>query len=78
MKEKNIKLIHKRLNSFDKNIKFTIESFPDGNIHFLDVQIDKNHTNIFYKTTHAGQYKHFQSETPWLIKTARKKTIPTC
>ena len=47
VKEKDIKLIHKCLNSFDKNIKFTIDKFPDGNVHFLDIQIDKNHTNIY-------------------------------
>ena len=27
VKEKDIKLIHERLNSFDKNIKFTIDNF---------------------------------------------------
>ena len=55
VKEKDIKLIHKCLNSFDKNIKFTIENFLDGNVHFFDIQIDKYHTSIYYKPTHAGQ-----------------------
>ena len=27
VQEKDIKLIHERLNSFDKNIKFTIDNF---------------------------------------------------
>ena len=48
VKEKAMKLIHERLNSFDKNIKCTIDNFPDGNVHFLDIQIDKNHTSIYY------------------------------
>ena len=48
VKEKVIKLIHERLNSFDKNFKCTTDNFPDGNVHFLDIQIDKNHTSIYY------------------------------
>ena len=30
----DINYIHKRLNSFDKNIKFTVDTLPDGNVHF--------------------------------------------
>ena len=75
VKEKDIKLIHERSNSFDKNIKFTIDNFPDGNVNFLDIQIDKNHTNIYYKPTHIGQYIHFHSQTPWPIKTAWVKAL---
>ena len=55
VKEKDIKLIHERLSSFDKNIKLTINNFPDGTVHFLDIQINKNHTSIYYKPTHTGQ-----------------------
>ena len=68
VKEKDVKLIHERLNSFDKNIKFTIDNFSDGSVHFLDIQIDKNHTSIYYKPTHTGQFTHFHSQTPWPIK----------
>ena len=50
----NIKLIHERLNSFSKNIKFAIDNFPDGNAHFLDIHIDKNHTSIYCKPIHIG------------------------
>ena len=70
VKEKVIKLIHERLNSFDKNIKFTIDNFPDGNVQFLDIQIDKNHTSIYYIPIHTEQHTHFHSQTQWLIKTA--------
>ena len=75
VKEKDIKIIHKCLNSLDKNIKFTIDNFPDGNVHLLDVQIDKNHTSIYYKPAHAGKYTHFHSKTPWPIKTAWVKAL---
>ena len=63
VKEKDSKVIHERLNSFDKNIKFTIDDFRDGNNHFLDIQIDKNHTSIYYKPKHTGQYIYFYSQT---------------
>ena len=65
IKDKYINYIHKRLNSFDKNIKFTVGTFPDGNIHFLDVEIDKNYTGIYYKDTHTGQDTSFHSQTLW-------------
>ena len=75
VKEKDIKLIHKCLNSFGKNIKFMIDNFPDGNVHFLDIQIDKNHTSIYYKPTHTGQYTHFHSQTLWPMKTTWVKAL---
>ena len=51
VQEKDIKLIHERLNSFDKNIRFTIDNFPGGNVHFLDcckqvTNYTKHHVNL--------------------------------
>ena len=64
VKDKDINYIHKCLNSFDKSIKFTDDTFPDGKVHFLDTKVDKNHTDIYYKDTHTGQYTSFLSQTP--------------
>ena len=64
VKDKDINCIHKCLNSFDKSIKFTDDTFPDGKVHFLDTKVDKNHTDIYYKDTHTGQYTSFLSQTP--------------
>ena len=75
VKEKDIKLIHERLNSFDKNIKFTVDNFPDGNVHFLDIQIYKNHKSISYQPTHTIRYTRFRSHTPWPIKIAWVKVL---
>ena len=75
VKDKDINYIHKRLNSFDKNIKFTIDTFPDGKVHFLDIKVDKNHTDIYYKDTHTGQCTSFHSQTPWHLKTAWIKAL---
>ena len=49
--------------------------FTDGNVHFLNSQIDKNYTSIYYKPTHTGQYTHFHSQTPWPIKIAWVKAL---
>ena len=70
-----INLIHKYLNSFDKSIEFIVDTFPDGNVHFLDIKIDKNHTDIYYKETLTGQYTSFHSQTPWHLKTAWIKAL---
>ena len=64
VKDKDINCIHKRLNSFGKNIKFTVDTFPDGNIYFSDIKADKNHTDIYYKDTHTGQYTSFTVKHP--------------
>ena len=61
VKDKDINHIRKRLNSFDKNIKFTVDTFPDGNIHFLNIKTDKNHTDVYYKEIHTRQYTSFHS-----------------
>ena len=41
VKEKDVKVIHERLNSFDKNIKFTLDKFPDSNVHFSTFRLTK-------------------------------------
>ena len=44
----------KGLNSFNKNIQFTVDTFSDEDIHFLDLKIDRNTTDIYYKDTHTA------------------------
>ena len=39
VKDKDINYVYKRLSSFDKNIKFTVNTFTDGNVHFLDIKV---------------------------------------
>ena len=38
--------IPKKFNSFDKNIQFTVDKFLNGNVHFLDIKINGNITDI--------------------------------
>ena len=65
------------MNYFEKN-KCTVDTFPDGSIHFLDIKVDESHTVIYYKDTHTGQYISFHSQTPWLLKTALIKALFHC
>ena len=69
-KEKDIFNIMKEFNSFDKNIKFTMEKFDDGIVHFLDIKINRCETDLYCKSTHTGQYSDFSSQTPWRLKTS--------
>ena len=70
VKDKDINLTQQRFNCFDENIKFTVDTFPDCNVHVLDIKFDKDHTDIYYKDTHTGQYTSFHIQKLWPLKTA--------
>ena len=44
-------------------------------MHFLDIKIHQNNTDIYYKDTHTGQYIHYRSQTPWKLKTSWIKAL---
>ena len=49
-------------NSFDKNLRFSVNTFDDGNIHFLDIKILNNgETDIYIKDTNTGLYVQYHS-----------------
>lgn len=48
-----------KFNSFDKNLKFTVDNFSDGTVHFLDLKITDYGIDGYCKSTHTEQYKHF-------------------
>ena len=52
-KEDSIDNIVQQFNAFDDNLQFTIDKFTDNNVHFLDIKIDRNEIDLFYKTTHT-------------------------
>ena len=74
-KENDIDNIVQQFNAFDDNLKFAINRFTDNNVHFLDIKINRDETDLFYKTTHTGQYIDFTSQTPWKLKTACVKAL---
>ena len=65
----------KQFNSFDKSIQFTIDKFQDGIVHFPDIKINGSVTDLYYKTTHTGQYCNFSSQTPWKLKISWIKAL---
>ena len=56
-------------------MKFTVDKFDDGVVHYLDIKIVNNVTDIYYKDTHTGQYMHYSTFAPWRIKTAWVKAL---
>ena len=60
-------------------MKFTVDTFDDGIVHYLDIKIVDNETSIYFKDTHTHthtcQFTHFSSYAPWRIKTAWVKAL---
>ena len=67
VKNEDVQQVLSKLNNFDDNLNFTVDKF-ESNVHFLDILIDKNQTDVYSKKTNTGQYTHFQSFTPWRLK----------
>ena len=53
-KVEDIDNIMKQFNSFDENIRLTIDEFEAGIVHFLDIKINGSEADFYYKTTHTG------------------------
>ena len=75
IKPSDIPFVLNKLNSFDKNLKFTVDTFQDGTVHFLDLEITDSGIDVFRKHTHTGQYTHFKSFEPWARKTTWIKSL---
>ena len=65
----------KQFNSVDKSIQYTIGRFEDGIEHFFDIKINGFDGDLYDKTTHAGQYCCFSSQTLWILKKSWIKTL---
>ena len=75
IKRKDLEYVRNQLNTFHPNLKFTVDEFLEGDIHFLDLLIKKNSTSIYYKDTHTAQYTNFDSYAPWTLRTAWIKSL---
>ena len=42
----NIPTVLTKFNKFNKNLKFTVDKFPNGPVHFLDIMTSTNNTDI--------------------------------
>ena len=54
IKESNIDNVLSKLNGFHPSLNFTVDKFDDGAVHYLDLKIIDNGTDIYYKDTHTG------------------------
>ena len=61
MKKSDVPIVLQALDGFHKNLNFTVDTFEDKKVHFLDLLIDRNTTDIFYKDTHTGQYTNYNN-----------------
>ena len=62
IKKDKLQHVLNSFNSFDKNLRFSADTFSDGNIHFLDIKIFNNgETDIYIKDTNTGLYVHYHS-----------------
>ena len=70
IKRKDIDFILQKFSSFDKSLKFTINTFEHCVPHFLDIEICLNGFDIYHKNTETGQYTNINSFTVWKWKTS--------
>ena len=71
VKRKNIDFILQKLSSFDKSLKFTINTFEHCVPDFPDIEICLNGLGIYRnKNTQTGQYTNINSSRPWKWKTS--------
>ena len=75
IKPTDIPFVLNKFNSFDKNLRFTVDTFQDGTVHLLDLEITDSGIDVFRKLTHTGQYTHFKSFEPWARKTTWIKSL---
>ena len=77
-KVEDIDDIMRQFNSFDKNTQYTIDRLEDGFLHFLNIKINGCETNLYYKTSHTGQYCDFTSQTSWKLNISWIKILHDC
>ena len=75
IKPSDISAVLAKFNSFDPNLTFT---FSEGIVHFLDIKVSVDGTDIYRKDTHTDQYSHFSSFEPFYLKTAWVKSLYHC
>ena len=75
IKPENVETVLRKFNSFHNNLHFTVDTFDDGDIHFLDLKIEGIETDVYHKPTHTGQYFYFTGKTPWNLETALVKAL---
>ena len=77
MKPENVSQVHKALNKFDNNLRFTVHMFQNETPHFLDLELSPDVITIFRKDTNTGLYVNFTSFVPWIYPTSWIRSLVT-
>ena len=70
IKPEDLNRVHNTLSNFDRNLKFTLDTFNDVDPHSLDIEIHLDGLEIYCKPTNTGQYTHYTIFSTWRYKTA--------
>ena len=70
LKKKDIDIVLNKFNRFNKNLKFTVDTFENCVSHFMDIEICPSGLGIYHKNTQTGQYTNIESFTLWKWKTS--------
>ena len=65
LRKRYIDIALNEFNSFNENLKFTVDTFENCVPHFLDIEICPNGLRIYHKNTQTGQYTNIESFTLW-------------
>ena len=65
VKLQDVSRVHKLLNGFDKNLKFTVDLFENEVLHFLDLEMSPDGIWIYGKGTNTGLYVNYTSFVFW-------------
>ena len=63
LRKKDIDIVLNKFNSFNKNLKFTVDTFENCVPHFLDIEICPNGLRIYRKNPQTGHYTNIESFT---------------
>ena len=65
------------MNSFDKNLKFTVDLLENEVPHFLDLEMSPDGISIYWKDTNTGLYVNYTNFVPWTHRTAWIRSLVT-
>ena len=65
-------------NSLILLIRFTIDRFENGIVHFGCIRINGCETDLYYRTTRTGHYCDFSSQRYWRLKIYWIKILRDC
>ena len=70
IKKDRVQHVLNSFNSFGKNLRFTVDTFDNGNIHFLDIKtLNNGETDIYIKDTNTRLYLQYHTYEHWNTKT---------